>query len=136
MAGLAAVLSDTKKKDNKTRELLSLLSQNISHRGRKTKLTKDINGIKNGCACLLSNYSIEPESLENNDGSFTLESRWINKFSFKIKETCKKEDIKFLRSLGRNLIFYKLCSLRFFTDKIDIHIFRIKKNIFIRLILD
>ncbi len=71
MAGLAAVLSDTKKKDNKTRELLSLLSQNISHRGRKTKLTKDINGIKNGCACLLSNYNIEPESLENNDGSFT-----------------------------------------------------------------
>ncbi len=71
MAGLAAVLSDTKKRNAKTRELLLLLTENISHRGIKTKLIKDISGVKNGFACLLSNYNIKPESFENSDGSFT-----------------------------------------------------------------
>ncbi|MDD3519672.1 MAG: asparagine synthase-related protein [Actinomycetota bacterium] len=71
MAGLAAVLSDTKKKDIKVKELLSLITDNIAHRGKKTKIIKGVNGIKNGFACLLSNYNLKPESIGNNDASFT-----------------------------------------------------------------
>lgn len=71
MAGLAAVLLDTKKKNIMMKELLSLLIENIAHRGKKTKLIKNISGVKNGFACLISNYNVSPESVENNDGSFT-----------------------------------------------------------------
>ena len=46
MAGLAAVLFDTKKTNIKAVELLSLVSENISHRGRKTKLVKEVTGLK------------------------------------------------------------------------------------------
>lgn len=71
MAGLAALLYDAKKKDKKLKVLFDSLVRNISHRGRKTRIVKTVNGVKNGFICLLSNYSLKAESFEKEDGTIT-----------------------------------------------------------------
>lgn len=72
MAGIAAVLFDSKEKGNRAKELLSSISENISHRGKRKKFISEINGFKKGYACILSNYDLNRESLYGDDGSFTL----------------------------------------------------------------